>query len=1470
MNSNNVTAGKYQLIVVFVFCLLCVQLVKAQDVRKPPQVVAPSPEAASLGRYGSWPVSLYTGIPQVSAPLYTIDYRGFKLPVGLSYHASGIKIEDIASWVATGWALEAGGVVTRTVMGLEDDNPHGFYNNSYRSGVLPDTFDVVNNDQTYKFFTDVTGDREDTEPDVFNFNFGGISGQFYFDRTGTVRTIPASNIIVKRHPLNAFDLSASKYWEIVDDKGITYILGQDNAVEKTTMMDDDQMFHKEGKTAWYLNKIILPNKQDSITFQYVDKYERYSTKPSQSYRIPDGSVQASSPVSVDVMIANGYGYSRQLGEGPYSALTINQGKVQLSAISWRYGKVSFYANTGRKDITGQLLDSVNVLDAGGQIVKRFGFRYNNNITRPFLTSIVEKSITDLDTLERYRFDYYEGLPGRFSNSQDEWGYYNGSSNKHLVPYDPYVTEFAYNLFATPDANRAVSKDHMMAGTLKTIYYPTKGSTEFSFEPNRYRSIDDQGTTPGRDGYYTNKTINMSAYQQNAVKKDVQEIIVEKQSTGGELSNLKIQIRNYYRGPGLEESYLPKITFEEKYFNTTTNQDDYRVIYRFNAYDDWEQAKSRVKYNEAREDLDFDLSLLLGAGHFRVTTEIACFSFTGACPTFDYQTTINASYTFSTFIPPVPGSGPNSIVNLAGGLRIKQITNYDVDGKIASAKQYTYNTMEGSNIVSSGTLLVKPRFFSYTIQPFICSGANDANCRPETVNVGIFTSGSLAVLGVTQGGYVGYEEVTEQDDTEGKNGQTVYKYSMAKNEYEQPYMNRLYSYTLNKWPVYIPNTDNSYKRGLLLEKTVSAKEGTTFKTVAREKYSYLLNDYEGAPNYYSSRYVRIRRISDSLGTCCGLQPPATERKSWRDKEFIYTFYNIKSPWVQMVSKSVMQDDVETKILYEYNNLQSMQPTREIVYTSAGDSVVKTYKYPTDIIAAGQDYNGTLSRMVSRNIVTPVIEEETVKNAAVSKVRSTYKDWLNNGNLLLQDSVLVKYANNAPYHDVLIYNGYDVYGNILSYSANSTPVNFLWGYDQQYPVAKVTGSSYDRISSMVTGTLLNNPSSDQALHTELNKIRSEKALLQSYAYQPLIGISSETNPQGKTAYYSYDGFGRLLSVRDHNNKLIKAYSYNYGVNGELIFSSDEQVGTYVKSTCGQGYMGEVVNYIVPKGTYSSTVSQADANQKAINDVRANGQLYADINGRCNYIYYNTEASVTLNRNNCTGDGEGTAVTYTVPARKYTSIVSQQNADSLAADDITKNAQSYVNTNGKCIYYNAERSQTFTKSCGADGEGSQVVYLVPARKYSAYSQAEADALVQADINTNGQAKADAEGICTYYNSMQSQAFNPVCGANYKNIGPVTYTVAARKYSSNISKADANQKALNEITANGQAYANVNGCICTGEGYKIVNNRCELGTRVQIESHREGDKWACTYYYQFTDGTLSANYTGLGEQQCQPPIEQ
>ena len=85
------------------------------------EFVPPTPNAAALGEFGDIPVSHHTGVPNISVPIFTVTEGELSLPISLDYHSSGVKVDEISSWVGLGWSLNAGGVITRTVQGKADE-----------------------------------------------------------------------------------------------------------------------------------------------------------------------------------------------------------------------------------------------------------------------------------------------------------------------------------------------------------------------------------------------------------------------------------------------------------------------------------------------------------------------------------------------------------------------------------------------------------------------------------------------------------------------------------------------------------------------------------------------------------------------------------------------------------------------------------------------------------------------------------------------------------------------------------------------------------------------------------------------------------------------------------------------------------------------------------------------------------------------------------------------------------------------------------------------------------------------------------------------------------------------------------------------------------------------------------------------------------------------------------------------------
>ena len=65
--------------------------------------------------------NLYNGNPSINIPLHTLVANDISVPVGLSYTATGVKINDLGTEMGTNWTLNNGGAITRSVNGLPDE-----------------------------------------------------------------------------------------------------------------------------------------------------------------------------------------------------------------------------------------------------------------------------------------------------------------------------------------------------------------------------------------------------------------------------------------------------------------------------------------------------------------------------------------------------------------------------------------------------------------------------------------------------------------------------------------------------------------------------------------------------------------------------------------------------------------------------------------------------------------------------------------------------------------------------------------------------------------------------------------------------------------------------------------------------------------------------------------------------------------------------------------------------------------------------------------------------------------------------------------------------------------------------------------------------------------------------------------------------------------------------------------------------
>ncbi|HKZ67026.1 MAG TPA: hypothetical protein VJ111_11740, partial [Chitinophagaceae bacterium] len=59
----------------------------------------------------------------------------------------------------------------------------------------------------------------------------------------------------------------------------------------------------------------------------------------------------------------------------------------------------------------------------------------------------------------------------------------------------------------------------------------------------------------------------------------------------------------------------------------------------------------------------------------------------------------------------------------------------------------------------------------------------------------------------------------------------------------------------------------------------------------------------------------------------------------------------------------------------------------------------------------------------------------------------------------------------------------------------------------------------------------------------RLYPEKAQMITCTYEPLIGMTSQCDASNKISYYEYDGFGRLILIRDQERNIIKKIDYQY---------------------------------------------------------------------------------------------------------------------------------------------------------------------------------------------------------------------------------------------------------------------------------------------------------------------------------------
>ncbi|MEL6634692.1 MAG: hypothetical protein AAFQ83_24725 [Bacteroidota bacterium] len=862
-------------------------------------VVPPSPNQAALFKFQDIPVSKSTGIPNISIPIWSINQGSLSAPISLSYHAGGIRANEEASLVGLAWALNAGGVVSRTMMGKPDDFGNGFLAlNHY--GLLPTDFiypnDHPDDNTTVKNIVDGNWDGS---PDMFQFSLPGLSGKFFFGHDGNAYTVPYSKVRIT--PLG-FTIGGGtiNQWEITNVDGTRYILGpqSEETIVESECAGSMSINLDKYKSSWFLQSMISPDGLDTLHFEYEATYvhpvevqhsetQYYSLNPSSLCGIKNPSYCVNK--------------------------TFHEGRT-LTKIKSRHFEVILSYTNGREDVAdayasqtyatpGSKLSTIIVRNIQTQErLHKYAFTYDyynanspsSNEKRLRLRAIQEFGVDDLHAKPPFTFDYKDDvLPPKDTKAIDHWGYFNGAtSNQTLIPT---VWQGSQKYPAVGDgANRSVDPAFVQTGILNKITYPTGGYTAFTYESNDYGHAhfknDERDDIVQQQYYiafhddYVDGNGNL-VYAQGGYNSTCTTF-----GTSGCSHEVPFTINPNPKNPQAELF----LEFEDVTFWNTQIAGDWA-----GGYLAIENAGRREVFRiEGGSSVNPDFHLYLPPGDYflKATAYMNGEAMSGRLKV--QEIVVDTVQNVAVF------------GEKAGGLRIKEIHTFSDQNVSALKKRFSYtHTVDGISY-SSGTLGAEPRYH-YTFQesavdPTIGGGntsgsgvggtpatINSCNYAGEFFNPCYYFVTNSSPLNL-QGG-VQYHTVTEEqlDAQDQPNGKTVSQFTSF---IDQPNRGYYYMFPTNF-------TSYDWRRGLPITQKVYDKEGvllresnTTYLFSADSTNGYAFG--MGLPNVHASRGIMAKLKFDSG---CTYQPYTCEA------EDVLDYSNFAGLVVRQVGSGIFENE-----------------------------------------------------------------------------------------------------------------------------------------------------------------------------------------------------------------------------------------------------------------------------------------------------------------------------------------------------------------------------------------------------------------------------------------------------------------------------------------------------------------------------------------------------------------------------------
>jgi YD repeat-containing protein len=923
----------------------------------------------------------------------------------------------------------------------------------------------------------------DTEKDVFNYSAFGISGKFIFNGTAIVQINPNKNKIELLNQTFS-DGSVHKTFKITDTSGTEFYFGDnETAVEKSR---NRSLCGSSGQTqyqsGWYLTK-IKKNDGSIAIFKYSLKDFEFNQAYSQDAKAR-GDILIS-PAAVGL---------------PCVSSIVNHTVPYLTEIDINDKKIIFdYQKLDTNTPESEQLTKITVFKNATDVFKSFEFGYDLLQRNSNLNYLNDYTTTaGLNTKLIYLKEVKEFTAVRANNEYIKKYAFEYYSPDQLPPRFSFSKDIYGYFNGAPNSNFVYNNLTPDSGDFYTSFAVANANRDTNANTVYFGML--------KNIIYPTKGKTELVYEPNSIYIDKKffppssTLDVAYQATGGLFANITLS------DPiAIPFNQTCTLNGSAEFYPTAGQTCTYALSHGAACTVEIINAATNavIKSIAAQPTVSVKVDLLAGTTYkIRVTTAGSCIS------------------TYATLVyhkDPVYTMKVNEPV---AGVRVKKTLDYDDNGKIMT-KKYYYGSLECLDCSTGYFATQNPAAAVNLEKKFL----------PNLDMQNTMYSSPKHPLSSFDGIVVSYSKVIESYGENFENGGVLHDFDNNMDEFPAAVCDE-----------YIRGA--SYSNGFCngeISNMTFRKVGNAIIPVSSEEMTY---DHNTSLDLAFNNF--FGGLSYTLNTPTG------------NTDYFYNFniFQIRSQWHYLSQKkSIVYDlnglnPVTTTTNYYYNNPNHLQLTSQTTTSSDGKLIENKYFYAQDTDMSNKPF---ISDLIAKNIVGVPLDTQTFKAGnKLSEKLTVYENSASTSSLVLPKSIYAaKFPNAFPVlanlgnvEKKITFDKYDDKGNIQQYTLESgSSVTFIWGYGRTQPSAKIENATIAQVTAALGVSDLSTV--NESNFTAINNLRTglPNAMITTYSYIPLVGVSTIIDPKGYTTTYTYDNFNRLQSVKDQDGKILSENQYHY---------------------------------------------------------------------------------------------------------------------------------------------------------------------------------------------------------------------------------------------------------------------------------------------------------------------------------------